>query len=509
MGYNNLAEKAAQAKKRRSRPPFDFKKLLAAIGKVFAAIGMGIGYGFMYAGLGIWTAVKYTGIFIAENIKVIGIVLGGIVLAACAIGAPFLMFMNNARIDPRLFLWGQIAVIAEFAMVAVGIGVAIFFNEKESQENSSRTPTIYLFRREYVSYATEKTLALMFSAVFLVLAIIGCANATFSKDDWQKTESGLYYVMEDGGIHIKGIDSDVSSVTIEEEYDYFQVRDIDISIGKRDALEHLVVKLGDFVTTDFDFRGAESLKSVTFEGGNLTLRRKSFHKCPSLESVSILDCNAFIREKAFKKSYLLLLSVKDSTLTFEERAFTKTGVADLYAEGGTLKGYDVYEANVPCDPFYECTLNRATLKNTDLSDIHTDIGTLILDGVCHIKLNRTFYNANNERRGEDIIIRSLVLAEGFDSTQSTLSHVDDKYKKSELISADYLPISGHIYIPETLTTLPDRLFGDKLTAATPKVTVHYGGSEEAWGAVTAGAENNALFAEAAVRYNETHEVWGK
>ena len=503
MGYNNLAEKAAQANKRRERPPFDFKAFFLAVVRAIAT-------GFMYAGLGIWLGIKYTGLGIAwlavligKNIGDIGIALGGI----CAIGAPILMFMNNARIDPGLFLWGQIAVIAEFALVAAGIGLAIFFKAKEDEENSSGR--IYSLNSRYASYTVEIALSLMLSVVFLVFAIIGCANDTFSKDDWQRTESGLYYEMEDGGIHIKGIDSDVTAVTIETEYDFFQVRDIDISVGKRDALEQLTVKLGDFVTTDFDFRGAESLKSVTFEGGNLTLRRKSFHKCPSLESVSILDCNAFIREKAFKKSYLLLLSVKDSTLTLEERAFTKTGVADLYAEGSTLKGYDVYEANVPCDPFYECTLNRATLKNTDLSDIHTDIGTLILDGVCHIKLNRTFYNANNERTGEDIIIRSLVLAEGFDSTQSTLSHVDDKYKKSELISADYLPISGHIYIPETLTTLPDRLFGDKLTAATPKVTVHYGGSEEAWGAVTAGAENNALFAEAAVRYNETHEVWEK
>ena len=449
MSYDNLAEKAAKAEKRKAQDQVE-------------------------------NMIKY---------GVLPVVLILMVVA------PTLMFLNNAGYRSPLFVWGKLAVILEFvisALALVGAGYVLYGSRKW------KNPVLL------------SIVLLAVSILFLVFAFIGCANNTFSKDDWKKTESGLYYVMEEGGIHIKGIDSGVSSVTIEEEYDFFPVKKIDISVGKGDALEHLVVKLGDFVDTDFSFKKTANLKTVAFEGGEISLRR-TFKKCTSLQSVSFVDCQASLSNKAFSDSYLLSFTAKNSTVRLGANAFFETGIADLYAEDSII--CSTGGEYIPCVPFSDSTLSRVSLKNSTLKEIWTDIGTLALDGVCHVALTKDHYSGTT-MYFSDLTVRSLILEEGFNAEESTLSYVRNKYidgifTDPRLNGTDYFPVSTHIYVPAEVTKLPNALFGDQLSEGSPAVTVHYGGSEEAWQAVTAGAENNALFTGVAVRYNETCDNWAK
>lgn len=449
MSYDNLAEKAAKAEKRKAQDRVE-------------------------------NIIKYV---------VIPLVL------ILMVAAPILMFKNNAGYHPSLIVWGKLAVILEFVIAALALSGACY---------------VFFGSRKWKNPILLSIVLLAVSILFLVFGLIGRANETFSKDDWKRTESGLYYVMENGGIHIKGVDSKVNSVTIEEEYDFFPVKVIELSVGKRDALEHLVVKLGDFVETDLSFKKANNLKTVAFEGGEVSLR-KTFKKCASLQSVSFVDCQASLSNKAFLNSYLLSFTAKNSTVRLGANAFVETGIADLYAEDSIL--CSTGGKYIPCVPFSDSTLSRVSLKNSTLKEIFTDIGTLALDGVCHVALMKDHYVGTN-MNFSDLTVRSLILEEGFNTEESTLSYVRNKYidgflTDSRLIGTDYFPISTHIFVPKEVTKLPNALFGNQLSNGSPAVTVHYGGDEAGWQAVTAGAENNALFTGVAVRYNETCDNWTK
>ena len=414
------------------------------------------------------------------------------VILLLALAAPILMFINNASYSPSLFLLGQIAVIVEVILAVLAVFGAWYISKNE---------------RKWEHPTALAAILWGLFLLFLVLAIFGFESDTFQKGRWRRSEDGVFFVQVGGGVHVVGIDSSATDVTIKTEYDYFPVTGIELSIGGKSALQNLVINLETIAAKDvkLKLRNVEGLRNLSFVGGEFNLG--SVKNC-SLQTVSFENCIVYIPTKGILKSHIVSLNLKNSTANFTIDSLKKSGITDLNAEGSTISAYRADLKN-KYPIALAASLNRVFLKDSSMKDIHTNIGTLVLDGVCKVELDRSYCLKPGNRYYADLSVRSLVLKEGFNGAESHVVYTANQYRliDNSVTSTTYHPVGQHIYVAEGVANLPAGLFGDEFTASAGSLTIHYGGGEEAFKGVAKSGTNNALLASAIILYNETSEYW--
>ena len=204
----------------------------------------------------------------------------------------------------------------------------------------------------------------------------------------------------------------------------------------------------------------QSLVTLTFTGGDLTIHDKAFKSCSRLSSVTFTDGNYVVENYVFEDCY----SLTDITVS---SAILTSGMNARYAY--SLFGYtDIKLANLRVD-------------NGSVDGFSDSIGTVYVRNDSTVHLSQG-YGGDASHYAD-----RLVLEEDFTFEGSSLIMQRDKVLWG--YEAEYLAFAAQIYIPVSVTSIPERFFGD----AGEGCTVYYAGAREQWENITVAAGNNGNF----------------
>ena len=238
-------------------------------------------------------------------------------------------------------------------------------------------------------------------------------------------------------------------------------------------------------------KGNSVMKTLTFApGGNYTLNNECFANCAALDSISLGANSGFhIENRAFADCGRLAVfdCGTGNSVAFE-------GGEEVLKNCARLAEFRVNNSTVlvnlkdgsASDPLLKLK-PTLYLSGGKISNIHS-FGDLVIGKNSTLDLQR-YYD----------LPKTCHFEEGFDFDGSTLTnrHVYGTGFLWLNEQVDYYPLAEQIYLPSSVTHIPDNFFGDKGTAC----TVYYAGTPEQWAQITIGPNGNKNYDEGKVTMN--------
>jgi hypothetical protein len=261
------------------------------------------------------------------------------------------------------------------------------------------------------------------------------------KNVYTDEEYGVIYVELDDSFYAEKVESGHETVLIRSKYEGKVV-----SLVSQDAAKNN----GDIVT-------------LIFEGGDIEIQKSAFNTCSRLSSITFGgDYTYKIGEDAFANCKNMTdIDVGAATITNAESNvqynLLGASVTNLKVDGGNIS---------------HTTINVETLTLGKGSDVQFESGS----------------------------ISKAVFEDGYTFTDHNVSRFVTHGIYN--ITYTYYNFATNIYLPTSVTSIPDNFFGDDGGIT----TVYFAGTEEQWNAVTIGASGNSNYSSDKVRvvYNTTY-----
>lgn len=249
-------------------------------------------------------------------------------------------------------------------------------------------------------------------------------------------------------------------------------------------------------------RNNSSMVTLTIEGdGDLEIKKGAFKGCSRLAEVTFNSNNATytIGKQAFASCHQL----KDFTcgntneLTVKKNAFKECPALTTFNVGSST-----VIANTEHDWFTPIfgggTKAVVHVDGGKISYLADSVGGLVIGNKSVVEISAT-ENYNNK----SLVFNAgtVVFVDGFDFNGSTfvLASVGTRMFKEVIF---YHPFGDDIYLPASITYIPDNFFGDDGSAC----RVHFAGTQEQWNSLTIGSSGNSNYTDGKVNveYNSSY-----
>ncbi len=200
------------------------------------------------------------------------------------------------------------------------------------------------------------------------------------------------------------------------------------------------------------FKGNEYIKSVQFIEGNYPIGNRAFKKCFNLQSIKFINLTSEFGSNVFKDS---------------------SRITEVVLENSSLS---CDSANDFANLIKDCSQKLVVIvDNSSFFGFQDEFPVVILK-------NASSYIP------EYTLPKRLVLDESFIFNKDTVIMNDEI-----LWNTDYLSIAVEIYIPKTITSIPDYFFGDELDTLYKGYKIFYAGTEEEWNQIAISTTGNSNY----------------
>ncbi|MBQ3014914.1 MAG: leucine-rich repeat protein [Clostridia bacterium] len=305
-------------------------------------------------------------------------------------------------------------------------------------------------------------LCLLLTVVHLVFSIIMITRGRFKIDEVVTLDDGFVYDVIDGEYYLYDCGNKVSDIVVSE-------------------LSHPIVGFSD------GLKGNKNITSVTIDVPEFTVRKNAFAKCTNLQSVTFGDGIYTICGRAFSKcTRLESVEFNGGSYTFKGGRFFAgcDRLKDIYMMDGT------FTTNNKLARFLAGLKSVAVHMNDSAISLNMkgakDLTLVLHPGAMSIG-----------KIQPDV----LVLQEGFDFE----GWVDTRN------TSNIKPIAPVIYIPYTVTNIPERFFGSNSS----NVSVYYQGDAGSWSSIYVEGTDGWIFASNSnysrnfllIHYNADCKYW--
>ena len=303
------------------------------------------------------------------------------------------------------------------------------------------------------------------SVVYIVLLIMFLSRGRLGIKQFIVAEQdGVVYTLRKDGYELECVYNNAEHIIIRANSRYATITEIDKKL----------------------FKGNNTLKSIEFADGNLKIGKEAFADCINLEVVTFGNYSYTMEKNVFENC----LSVKEVILN--QSTISVDGNTD-----NNIENYQVF-SKLP-----NATLN---VNGARWNHYKEEFGTLILDNTAYLDQWYSVDNPSQLRKHTNVV----VLNEGFNFNESCLKYYSKTWKFSFSDSHPedlwlYYSFGQTIYIPASVTSIPDYFFGDNLFDNT-KVKVYFAGTEEEWNNIVIGSVGNSNYTNnnVVVEYNTTY-----
>ncbi len=325
----------------------------------------------------------------------------------------------------------------------------------------------------------------------IALFVLGCvglfSGRMFLNALYYDETNGVTYAEQGDGCVVWSIDGSKENVTILAEYNGHPVIKVNNRVAKGNTkLKTLTLSSNSELTLDESaFENCSSLTEVFFApNGDYVLGKESFVGCSALTNLSFGDSSEFHIWKRVFAECNRLTNVDCGTsnvLYFDEwNAFENcTRLTEFHVNNSRLVINE--ELNFNCDKTIFGGATNATIyvSGGDTSYIADSVGGIV------IGMNS---NIGFALYVDDINVGICRFEEGFDFARSNLftAKVQTHFFYH---STDYQAFANEIFLPASVTFIPDNFFGDYGDGC----KVYYAGTEEQWKALKIGENGNSNY----------------
>lgn len=234
-------------------------------------------------------------------------------------------------------------------------------------------------------------------------------------------------------------------------------------------------------------------KSLTIEGGNWRFYRTSvlngqgtFANANMLEKITLDGANVTVDKCTF------IYCTKLKEVFINNATFTVS-----------LSSSDTATNDDSWDIFYNSDVS-IYLKNGSLINLPDDLALLDISGTSGVDINLRISaeSSNSGTRTPYLCVKKAIFHEDTDFAQTI-------YKRNSLsywvLEDAYYPIGNYIYLPSTITEIPNYFFGNVMEQDVEAITVYFTGTKEEWDSIAVGNIGNENFfsGRVTVEYNYT------
>ncbi len=283
-------------------------------------------------------------------------------------------------------------------------------------------------------------ICLLLAAVHLALSIVMVTRGRFKIDEVVTLDDGFVYDVIDGEYYLYDCGNKVSDIVVSKLS--HPIAGFSDGLKGNKSITSVTIDVPEFTVRKNAFAKCINLTKVVFDDGDYTIHGRAFHKCAKLERVEFGGGNY-----TFKGSRFFAGCDRLKNIYMMDGIFSTQNKLARFLAG--LKSVAVHMN----DSTIEVNLRGAK-----------DLTLVLYDGATSIG-----------KAKPDV----LVLQEGFDFE----TWVDARN------SGDIKPIAPVIYIPMSVTNIPDRFFGSNSASA----TVYYQGDSGSWSSVYVEGTDGWIF----------------
>ncbi|MGN0813024.1 MAG: leucine-rich repeat protein [Candidatus Coproplasma sp.] len=200
-------------------------------------------------------------------------------------------------------------------------------------------------------------------------------------------------------------------------------------------------------------RGNEKIVSLTFEEGNLIIGKNAFKDCGRLETISFADNSKYTLDDGVFEGCIRLKEIDAGSAEISN--LSASGNATLKIDGGNVSS--------------SSSMNTVIVSN-----------------------NKSVFSFG--KYVDPVTPKTVVFEDGFnfgDGTYESYYYTTGFFTKTY----HYTSIGQTIYLPDTITTIPDYFFGDEGSSC----KVYYAGSAEDWAKLSIGSTGNSNYSNGKIK----------
>lgn len=226
------------------------------------------------------------------------------------------------------------------------------------------------------------------------------------------------------------------------------------------------------------FKKNNDAKVLTFADGDIDISKKAFKGWKNLETINFGDYTYSLGSFVFEDSSRLKeFNVGSAEITIAQ---------EYSGESSTV--YD--------KTFSGITNATITVDGGKLHYLCDSVNMYKIGNNSEVIITNTYEDASFKNNSGHAVNKKVVLLDGFTFDNSILTNQFDM----KIIGAEfhYYPFAYTMYIPTSVTSIPEGFFGDKLFQYT-EVKVHYAGSEHEWNNISIESSGNGNYSEGKVK----------
>lgn len=485
------AEKLRQAEQNEKRDKREKRqRVRSGIGAFFEKLGYILSRPFVL----LWRGLKALGSLIAEH-KMVSI----FILIAIVAMVPFTL-MLIAYFNPAMLTIFKISFYVGLGIVVIGIVafiVAVYHKSNSLYVYAWETPTIVI--------------SIIATLATASMNIVGLTTGKLSASAYYIDEAhGVRYLIYDNAAAVESFIDGHENVTIAERADGKLVERVSKSVsGSLSSVKTITFSSGitNFTIEDNAFSGAPVLESVILNGsGAFSIGGGAFKNCTNLTSVSFNGEAVYTLGDSFADNAKLAsvtFSGNSSGNVIGDYAFNNcpslTSVAFTGTGSYSIRDYSFAE----CRNISDFAVGKATVSSlddgTEFYSMFGEDGTnsMSIDGgsvniyadldLLRVKSSSSILFSNRDSIATPLpasSIKRAVFVDGFDFGEKTVSSIKRWNDWFTTLSV-YVPIADSIYLPTSITSIPEAFVGDEQTCS-----IYYAGTEEQWNALSKSAVSN-------------------
>lgn len=362
---------------------------------------------------------------------------------------------NEGLKSVKSLFWTSIAILAVGVIFTVlGFVSSHLINKDYNKGNSFYD--YYIDEKSYM-YSIPAYANIVTAVANLVLVVIVLFSGKLGvKNYFVVEDDGLIYAQTSKGFDLEGRIEGKNDIVIRGEVNGYFFGEVEKSTFKNDL----------------------ELHSVEFADGDMKINKKAFAGCSNLEVVTFGDYSYEIEAKAFHDSFKL-------------KEFN-VGSAEITIP----KEFDYSSA-----PYYDSVLGGisnacVTISGGKIHYMSDSVAMYKIGNNSEVIIKSDPESESNGNNSGYIINKVAVFEDDFTFEGSKfINAMNTKLFSEDLI---YYPFAYTVYIPKSVTSIPDYFFGDEMYKNS-EVKLYYAGSETEWANVTVSSTGNSNYSNGSVK----------
>ena len=360
------------------------------------------------------------------------------------------------------------------AIIAIGVGLAVlsYFVGKKIDYNANKRyykasygdricgRVHYEFEKKSLLHYIPGGLNALAAVANLVMVIITIFSGKLGIVEYYENENdGIVYAQTRNQFKIMGVNKDVNEITIRGEVNGFYL----------DTIKKGTIK------------PSKDVKTVNFVDGDINFGKKAFAGWSNIEVINF-DENSYNMDSFVFKDAIKLKEVNVGAASIT--------ISTEYVSWGT------YSSTVYDNIFGGITNATITVNGGKLYYLSDSVNTYKIGNNSEVVIVNSYEDASYKNNSGYAVNKKLVLLDGFTFDNSIL--VNSFNTKMFGFELQFYPFAYTMYIPKSVTHIPDSFFGDRLFSYN-EVKVYYAGSEAEWNNVSIDSTNNSNYTNGKVK----------